>query len=131
LSYQPTRWSNLEDVVVFEEMEQDDFNFINVTADDNEMDNEAEVVEVDVSHLLSYPSEANKENSSPTEHDTPGHGHLRLLASASQELQATRMQKRFWEDTIQHVPIGGVSLVFIDKADQSKIDPRRLPCVVC
>jgi predicted RNA-binding protein with TRAM domain len=122
--------ANLEVVVVIEEMEQDDFNFINVTADEEELDNEAEVVEVDVSHLLSYPSEANKENSSPTEHDTPGRGHLRLLASASQELQAARMQKRFWEDTIQDVPIGGVCLVFIDKVDRSKIDPRCLPCVV-
>jgi hypothetical protein len=54
--------ANLEDVVVFEEMEQDDFNFINVTADEDEMDNKAEVVEVDVSRLLSYLSEANKEN---------------------------------------------------------------------
>ncbi len=59
---QPGGVANLEDVVVFEEMEQDDFNFINVTADEDEMDNKAEVVEVDVSRLLSYLSEANKEN---------------------------------------------------------------------
>jgi hypothetical protein len=40
---------------MFEEMEHDDFIFINDTADEDEMDKEAEVVELDVSYLLSYP----------------------------------------------------------------------------
>jgi len=40
------------------------------------------------------------------------------------------MKKGVREDTIQDVPIGGVCLVSIDKVDRSKIDPRRLPCVV-
>jgi hypothetical protein len=43
-SDQPGGEANLEDVVVFEEMEQDDFNFINVTGDEEEMDNEAELL---------------------------------------------------------------------------------------
>jgi hypothetical protein len=48
----------------------------------------------------------------------------------SQKQQATKMKKRLMEDTIQDVPIGDVCLVSINKADRSKFDPRRLPCVV-
>ena len=96
-------------------------------------------MDTDVSDLLcASPSlneneesnQSEKENIPPRNYDTPGRGHLRTLASTTQHQQAKRMQKRVREDTIQDVPVGGICLVPIDKVDRSKVDPRRLPCVV-
>jgi hypothetical protein len=106
------------------------------TLDDAEDD--ASAMDVDVSDLLCSPehlngseeAECNKENVGPTKYDTPVRGNLRTLASISQQQQAKRMQKRVREDTIQDVPVGGICLVPIDRVDRSKIDPKRLPCVV-
>jgi hypothetical protein len=98
-----------------------------------------DVMDTDVSDLLcASPSlieneesnQSEKENIPPRKYDTPGRGHLRTLASTTQQQQAKRMQKRVREDTIQDVPVGGICLVPIDKVDRSKVDPRRLPCVV-
>jgi hypothetical protein len=70
-----------------------------------------------------------KENNQ-LEHDTPGCGALHSMASGNQTLQAERMKKRLREDTIQDIPVGGICFIPIDKVDQSKIDPKCLPCVV-
>jgi hypothetical protein len=64
------------------------------------------------------------------DHDTPLRGMIRSQASASQVSQSERMKKRFREDTMQDVTVGSVCLVPIDKVDRTKIDPKRLPCVV-
>ena len=64
------------------------------------------------------------------EHDTPLRGMIRSQASASQVSQSERMKKRFREDTMQDVTVGSVCLVPIHKVDRTKIDPKRLPCVV-
>jgi hypothetical protein len=71
-----------------------------------------------------------QDNLEASEHDTPMRGMIRSKVSANQVSQSDRMKKRFREDTMSDVTVGSVCLVPIDKVDRSKIDPKRLPCVV-
>ena len=82
-----------------------------------------------LANTVTQYSPQDKENNQP-EHDTPGRGALRSMASGNQTQQAERMKKRLREDTIQDIPVGGICLVPIDRVDRSKIDPKRLPCIV-
>jgi len=41
--------------------------------------------DMELANLLSSPNEQSKENQPPGDHDTPGHGNLRMLASMSQK----------------------------------------------
>jgi hypothetical protein len=69
-----------------------------------------------LANTVTQYSPQDKENNQP-EHDTPGRGALRSMASGNQTLQAERMKKRLREDTIQDIPVGGICLVPIDRVD--------------
>ncbi len=66
------------------------------------------------------------------EFDSHGRGLLHVTAAKRQQKQADRMKKRCFQECNKRedIPVGGVVLLKIDKVDRSKIDNRRLTCVV-